>query len=201
MRPSIAHTAVAIESLEARSLLARIDSLNVDDVETILAQAASQARPRQAIVVSDREGIILGIFSVGGSATRFTINKAVARARTAAFFQSRQNAFTTRTARFIIQDHFPHPVPNTPGGPLYGVEFSSLFGTDVLRPEQQAQVPDQLPLNISGDPGGIPLYKNGEPVGGIGVAGDGRDAAPREDFLQLPPFQIDNRERRFYNGT
>src|SRR5262245_47849117 len=93
--------AVMIEPLEARTLFQA--SLTVNDVQTLLGQAGSQARANQAIVVSDREGIILGIFSVG-NATAFTINKAVARARTAAFFQSTQNAFTTRTARFIIQD-------------------------------------------------------------------------------------------------
>lgn len=203
---------VKIEALEPRTLFQA--SLTVDDVQTLLGQAGSQGRANQAVVVSDREGIILGIFSIG-NATAFTINKAVARARTAAFFQSTQNAFTTRTARFIIQDHFPPGIPNTPGGPLYGVEFSSLVGTDVLLTaprfpdfNQQAQVPGQLPLNISGDPGGIPLYKNGEPVGGIGVAGDGRDIAVRQNFLdiKLPgtdvfPFRIDNPGNKFFNGT
>lgn len=197
---------VKIEALEPRTLF----QLTVEDVQTLLGQAGSQGRANQAIVISDREGIILGIFSVG-NATAFTINKAIARARTAAFFQSTQDAFTTRTARFIIQDHFPPGIPNTAGGPLYGVEFSSLVGTDVLLTQptfnQQAQVPGQLPLNISGDPGGIPLYKNGEPVGGIGVAGDGRDTSPRQDFLDIQsapgvfPFRIDNPGNKFFNGT
>src|SRR5688572_11728434 len=105
-----------------------------------------------------------------------TSTKAITRARTAAAFQSRQDAFTTRTARFIIQDHFPHPVSNTPGGPLYGVQFSSLPGTDA-----RVNAPA-----ISGDPGGIPLFKSGEPVGGIGVAGDGSDVLARADLPYDP---------------
>lgn len=148
-------------------------NLSSDQVSQILAQAASQARPGQAIAVVDREGKILGVFAMTG-ATQDTIDKAIARARTGAFFESRQEAFTTRTARFIIQDHFPFPIKNTPGGPLYGVEFSSLPGTDILSP-------DQVPA-VSGDPGGLPLFIAKVPAGGIGVAGDGSDIAPRFDL-------------------
>jgi uncharacterized protein GlcG (DUF336 family) len=194
--------AVLVEPLEQRTHLAStLPHLTVADVQGLIARAASQARPGQAVVVSDREGVLLGIFSIRNRATGLTISKAIARARTAAFFESREDAFTTRTARFIIQDHFPHPVPNTPGGPLYGVEFSSLTGTDVLRTDQMGQVPNTLPLNISGDPGGIPLFKNGEPVGGIGVAGDGNDIAVREDFRGLPAFDVDNPTNAFFNGV
>ncbi|HEY7086474.1 MAG TPA: heme-binding protein [Tepidisphaeraceae bacterium] len=180
-----ASSIVSIEALEPRALLAAGTLLTHTDVEAILAHAASQARNRQAIVVSDRDGDILGILAVG-SATSLTINKAVTRARTGAFFESRGEAFTTRTARFIIQDHFPHPVSNTPGGPLYGVEFSSLPGSDVFSGPA-----------VSGDPGGIPLFKDGEPVGGIGVAGDGNDVAVREDLLT----NVDNPTHAFYNGV
>jgi uncharacterized protein GlcG (DUF336 family) len=148
-------------------------SLSAADVRKILGQAGSQMKSGQAVAVVDREGIILGIYATT-AATDATIQAAAARARTGAFFESTQNAFTTRTARFIIQDHFPYNIRNTAGGPLYGVEFSSLRGTDML---SAAQTP-----GISGDPGGMPLYKGTVPVGGIGVAGDGRDLAPRPDL-------------------
>jgi uncharacterized protein GlcG (DUF336 family) len=152
-------------------------ALSAADVETILAQAGSQARPGQAVAVVDREGTVLGLFvrSGGDPAEQETIvSLAIQRARTAAAFQSDQNAFTTRTARFIIQNHFPFPVRKTPGGPLYGVEFSSFPGSDVLLPEYRT--------GISGDPGGVPLYLQKIPVGGIGVAGDGRDRAPTAEL-------------------
>ena len=111
-------------------------ALSVQDVGNVIAQAASQAKSTQVIAVVDREGTLLGLYGGGGidatSAAALPLQtfdsdivfRAVTRARTAAQFQSRGEAFTTRTARFIIQNHFPQPIRNTPGGPLYGVEFS-----------------------------------------------------------------------------
>jgi hypothetical protein len=52
----------------------------------------------------------------------------IAKAITAAYLSSSGNAFTTRTASNIVQEHFPK-APNTAGlesGPLFGVQFSSL---------------------------------------------------------------------------
>src|SRR3954469_18095987 len=126
----------AIEPLEGRRLLSA--ALSDTDVQTVLAQAGAQALPGQAAAVVDREGTVLGVFVRAGinpAEQSVIIGLAIQRARTAAFFESEQDAFTTRTARFIIQNHFPQPVRKTPGGPLYGVEFSSFAGTDILPPE------------------------------------------------------------------
>src|SRR5439155_2917330 len=90
---------------------------------------------------------------------------AVTKAGTGAFLSSGGNAFSTRTASFIVQDHFPPLVDFTAGGPLFGVQFSSLPCTDVKSPA--------LPAGLSADPGGLPLYKEGLVVGGVGVEGDG----------------------------
>jgi uncharacterized protein GlcG (DUF336 family) len=90
---------------------------------------------------------------------------AVSKAGTAAYLSSDGNAFTTRTASFIIQENIPPGITSQPGGDLFGVQFSQLPCSDV--------VPNALPLGLSGDPGGVPIYKNGVLAGGIGVEGDG----------------------------
>lgn len=196
-----------IEPLEGRRLLSAatiavpaMAALSISDVGTILANAASQARAGQVAAVVDREGTVLGIFSrTGGnsSETDTLIGLAIQRARTAAAFESSQNAFTTRTARFIIQNHFPYPVRRTAGGPLYGVEFSAFPGGDILASAYQS--------GISGDPGGVPLYLNGVPVGGIGVSGDGRDKSPTAELkpvlASLRGSFADRSLTKTFNGT
>lgn len=101
-----------------------------------------------------------------------TILAALSKAGTAAVFETTGNAFSTRTASFIIQEHFPPRIDFTAGGPLFGVQFSNLPCTDVKRVDPGAGNL-ALPLGLAGDPGGLPLYKNGQPVGAIGVEANG----------------------------
>ena len=161
-------------------------TLTPADVQTIIQQAASAAesflRP-VTIVVTDREANVIGFFAMTGAPATSTVRSvgtlgrglegavvpaaeaATAKAVTAAFFSTTGNAFSTRTAGFIIQEHFPPGVGFRPGGPLYGVQFSSLPCSDIKIPSAR--------LGLSGDPGGLPIYKNGLPAGGIGIEGDG----------------------------
>ncbi len=99
---------------------------------------------------------------------------AISKAGTGAFFGTQGNAFSTRTASFIVQEHFPPEVNPAPGGPLFGVQFSNLRCSDVDRGSgTHLAATSNLPLGLSADPGGLPLYKFGVAVGGIGVEGDG----------------------------
>ena len=161
-------------------------NLSPTDVQTIIQQAASAAesfsRP-VTIVVTDREANVIGFFAMTGAPATSTVRSvgtlgrglegaivssadaATAKAATAAFFSTTGNAFSTRTAGFIIQEHFPPLISFRPGGPLYGVQFSSLPCSDIKKPSAR--------LGLSADPGGLPIYKNGLPAGGIGVEGDG----------------------------
>jgi len=172
------------------------------DVQTILQQAASAAtalgKPVN-IVVTDREGNVLGFLPMPGTPTPSIIRSvgrlgqglegiavppaeaATAKAATAAFFSTGGNAFTTRTAGFIIQEHFPPGIDFRAGGPLYGVQFSSLPCSDIKKPSAR--------LGLSGDPGGLPIYKNGLPAGGIGVEGDGLYTVDRNPADDDQPFE------------
>ncbi len=106
---------------------------------------------------------------------------AISKAGTAAFFSTSGNAFTTRTASFIIQEHFPPSVSNQGSGPLYGVQFSQLPCSDIKMPG--------LPFGLAGDPGSHPIYKNGLPAGGIGIEGDGLYTIDRDPVDLDRPFE------------
>jgi uncharacterized protein GlcG (DUF336 family) len=71
------------------------------------------------------------------------------------------------------------------------VQFSSLVCSDVTLKGSGSAGPRPLPLGLAGDPGGIPLYKNGDIVGGIGVEFDGLYTVDRNVF----DFDDDPEER------
>jgi uncharacterized protein GlcG (DUF336 family) len=168
-------------------LPAAAGDLSADEVRLVIAQAVAQAEAsglKAAIAVTDKEGNVLGVFNMTGAPDETligigkscapcglegarvpTVFAAVSKAGTGAFLSSQGHAFSTRTASFIVQEHFPPRVDFTPGGPLFGVQFSQLLCSDIN---------PKLGLGLSADPGGVPLYKNGVLVGGVGVEGDGR---------------------------
>ena len=177
------------------------ESLAVADVQKVLAQAAAQAqadgRPG-VIAVTDRVGNVLAVLRMTGAPAGAAIPRAsdgsaqdiqglsvpaeaaaIAKAITGAYLSSSGNAFSSRTASMIVQQHFP-PASSTAGlesGPLFGVQFSQLPCSDLsarIAVGPAALIgPKRSPLGLSADPGGFPLYKNGVVVGGIGVAADG----------------------------
>jgi uncharacterized protein GlcG (DUF336 family) len=118
---------------------------------------------------------------------------AIAKAITGAYLSSRGNAFTTRTASQIVQEHFNPRERFAPSGPLFGVQFSQLPCSDLSIATNSAAVtigPKRSPLGLSADPGGVPLYKNNEPVGAIGVISDGTYSAD----LNIGDVDSDNDE-------
>ena len=177
-------------------------NLTSSEVQTIISQAVSAAlalNHNVTVAVTDREGNVLGVFVMTGAPATTTIRSvglaghglestivpatiaAISKAGTGSLFSTSGNAFSTRTAGFIIQEHFPPGIDFRSGGPLYGVQFSSLPCSDIKTPA--------LPLGLSGDPGGLPVYKDGMAVGGVGIEGDGVYTVDRDpaDFDQ--PFE------------
>lgn len=177
------------------------ESLTSSDVQTIIGQAVAEAQARSlpaVIAVTDRVGNVLAIYSMPGAAATATTSAspngnnidaqnltvpaaagAIAKAITGAYLSSGGNAFTTRTASQIVQEHFP-PAPGLTNGlesgPLFGVQFSQLPCSDLntrVGVGSPMIGPKRSPLGLAADPGGLPLYKNGVLVGGIGVMADG----------------------------
>lgn len=125
-----------------------------------------------AVISGGLEGIRL---PVQGVPLAIDDQAAIAKAITAAYLSSEGNAFTTRTANQIVQNNFNPGELNQPGGPLFGVQFSQFACSDfTLRRAAAADAgPKHSPLGLSADPGGLPLYKDGTAVGGVGVISDG----------------------------
>lgn len=146
----------------------------------------------RAITITTQRGIAAGngleqvqqVFANAGvpnsPSTRLS---AIAKAITGAYLSSAGNAFTTRTASQIIQEHFNPRERFSPSGPLFGVQFSQLpcsdmsvrFNASSGAPTGEISTtvgPKRSPLGLSADPGGLPLYKNGVMVGGLGIEAD-----------------------------
>ena len=124
-------------------------------------------------ITAGLEGILLPVAPVAANLDHLA---AIAKAVTGAYLSSEGNAFSSRTASQIVQDHFNPGEQFQPGGPLFGVQFSQLACSDFTQPFDGIGVsggPHRSPLGLAADPGGFPLYKDGTVVGGVGVIADG----------------------------
>lgn len=174
-------------------------ALSAAEVSTVVSQgvaAAAALGHGATIAVLDRVGNVLALYQSAGAASTTVVNgkisaagglegarvpatlAAISKAGTGAYLSSQGNAFSTRTASQIIQENFNPGDHNQPGGPLFGVQFSQLPCSEVTVAGYGAG-PHALPLGLSADPGGIPLYKSGDLVGGIGVEIDGEYSLDR----------------------
>ena len=186
-------------------------SLSVAHIQQILAQGVAEAQARgirATFAVTDRVGNVLAVFVMNGANLQVDVPRgpngsthdlqgvgnrpgldnvpaavaaAIAKAITGAYLSSGGNAFSTRTASMIVQEHFPPSAVarGLESGPLFGVQFSQLPCSDLSARFSagggaSALIgPKRSPLGLSADPGGFPLYMDGVVVGGIGVFADG----------------------------
>jgi uncharacterized protein GlcG (DUF336 family) len=177
-----------------------IPTLSQSDVQNVVQNAAASVSDALVIAVVDRAGRILAVFQkTGAPATAtgnfgITVNSndlAVSLARTAAFFSDNEAPLSSRTVRFISGIHFPPGVVGTASGGLYGVENTnhgcplnvnfapgqavppsrSVDGTTIGLgiATGKADLEDSDPTAVN--PGGVPLFKDGAEVGGVGVVG------------------------------
>jgi uncharacterized protein GlcG (DUF336 family) len=110
---------------------------------------------RMHIAIVDRNGQLLAMHSMEDAWT-VSIDIALAKGYTAAAASSDQNAISSRSVGLLTQ----------PGGALWNAGNSNDPGIGDDSVEERGLIEF---------PGGLPLYKNGVFVGGIGVSGDGVD--------------------------
>jgi uncharacterized protein GlcG (DUF336 family) len=192
---------------------ASVQSLTAADVNAIVQSAAQAADPNTMVIaVVDRSGNVLGVYRkpsapslvIGNFSAQVDANElAVSLARTGAFFSNDQAPLSSRTVRFISGIHFPPGVADTSNAPLYGIENTNrgcTLSTNFL-PGQS--VPPARSINgattglgiatgkvdvndsdeTAVNPGGVPLFRNGSLVGGIGVTGVAPSVAEYSAYL------------------
>ncbi len=197
----------------------QVASLSAADAQNIVQGAASSVADPLVIAVVDRAGRILAVYRKANAPTTATGNfsqtvdaneLAVALARTAAFFSNNQAPLSSRTVRFISGIHFPPGVANTASAALYGIENTNRGctldatlsipparltnggtpGLGVITGKKDVMDSDATAVN----PGGVPLFKGGEAVGGVGVVAANMDVAEYAAFTGafgagfLPPL-------------
>jgi len=202
--------------------------LSAADVQQVVENAVQSINTPLVVAVSDRAGNILAVFRSPGAPAASIGNfgapvdsdeLAVALARTAALFSNDQAPLSSRTVRFISGIHFPPGVAFAPNADLYGIEntnrgcpLNAAFNPgQAVNPARAIDginlglgvITGKLDLTDSDpaavNPGGIPLFKSGHAVGGIGVVSTSLDAAEFAAFsgasgsgflptaAQLPP--------------
>ncbi len=218
--------------------------LTAADVQNVVQSAAMSVDAPIVIAVTDRGGNILAVFQKTGAPATAVGNfgvtvpateLAVGLARTASYFSNDQAPLSSRTVRFISGIHFPPGIGNTPSAALYGIENTnrgcllnatflagktinpsrsiggSALGLGIITGKKDVFDSDPTVVN----PGGVPLFKNGHIVGGVGVAGASPDVAEFAAFsgaagshllvsLPLPPpgfVVIDGITLPFVNQT
>src|ERR1700678_1645891 len=175
------------------------EQLSPSDVQMLVQAAATATNQSGDIVIAvvDRLGNILGLYQPSTAPATLPGNfgvatpsneLAVSLARTGAFFSNDQAPLSSRTVRFISGIHFPPGVINSANAALYGIENTNRACS--LAPGLSSTILPATLINGSSpgigittgkanlvdsdaeavNPGGAPIFKNGQEVGGIGVA-------------------------------
>jgi uncharacterized protein GlcG (DUF336 family) len=181
------------------------DTLTQADVQMLVQAAATAAQSDSMVIaVVDRLGRILAVYKEPSAPATTPGNfgvaipsdeLAVSLARTGAFFSNDQAPLSSRTVRFISGIHFPPGVMNTGSAALYGIENTNrgctlTAGLSATVPPAKtiggtapgfgittgkADLNDTQPTAVN--PGGVPIFKNGQEVGGIGVVSGDPDTS------------------------
>jgi uncharacterized protein GlcG (DUF336 family) len=153
------------------------------------------------IAVADLDGTVLGVWRTP-DATVFSYDVSVQKARTAVAISNPTDplgatvrttlglptnqplAITTRALGFMSQRYYPPGIdqgtPTQTQPPAMGPFYTYVDGQFDFQYQRLLPLRPPFQNGIQIFPGGIPLYKNGQLVGGIGVSGDGVD---QDDYV------------------
>jgi uncharacterized protein GlcG (DUF336 family) len=158
---------------------------------------------RVFICVADVDGTILGMYRTP-DATIFGYDVSAQKARTVVAFSNPNDplgaqlrstlglpanqliAVSTRTVGFLSQRYYPPGIdmgtPTQTMPPEMGPFYTYVDGQFDF--QFQRLLPTRPPFQngITVFPGGLPLYKNGQLAGGIGISGDGVD---QDDYIAM----------------
>ena len=164
-------------------------SMSADEVRLIVQTAATSiSDPSAVIAVIDRAGRVLAVYKRSG-ANKNDIERALALARTGAFFSNNMAPLSSRTVRTLGGVHFPPGIRDTGPSDLYGIELTNRGCPFNVTYNPGKDYPVYTNLDGTGnslgigtgkpdfydnegklvDPGGFPIYKNNQVAGGIGV--------------------------------
>ena len=187
---------------------AEVDQIVQNAVETADATRAvirfpRGARTKMMISVADVDGTLLAVYRMP-DATIFSIDVATAKSRNVIYFSGadpnvrkdlpevpERTSISNRTLSFGSQPLYPPGIDTGGEGPF----FRTLYIPDSVTPcTQGTQAPNPNQSGIVFFPGSLPLYRNGEIVGGLGISGDGVE---QDDFVTVggaigfdPPNEI-----------
>lgn len=204
-------------------------SLTQTEVETIIQQVVDSANLTRAQVrlplgsgakviatVVDTRGLILAHFRMEDTLCD-AVDVVPAKARSVVYYcqpggpdpldqwpgfptgDPRGIALTSRTLGFLSQPFYPPGIDSTAPGPLFNLARLNQLPAQATRWGRAAADPGYQ-NGLTFFPGSVPLYKNGELVGALGVSGDGVEQNDLiafdggRGFEPPPELRIDNFE-------
>lgn len=151
-----------------QSFAAANSTASASGLRSVDAVSGPKRATRMVTAVVARDGKLVRV-DAQPDAWVGSIDIAIAKARTAAFFSSDENALTSRIIGVLSQAH--NPDGSGGAGPLWGIGNSNQIGITGS---------GEFRNGIITFPGGVPLYRGASLIGGVGVSGD---AVDQDEFV------------------
>ena len=166
-----------LTAAEQNAIFTRAQNFALTLNSSFRSVGSNRRRPRLALAFVSRDGRLQNTFDMPDTWTGAD-DLAIGKARTAAFFSSNENALTSRVVGQLSQAHDPK-TGEGPAGPFWGIWSTNQPGV-VFNGAVRNSVVTQA--------GGVPIYRQGVLIGGVGVAGDNPDIDEQVAFQAITTF-------------